>query len=290
MTTEILTQLKQNKTLIDEGLDADTLAVATNNLSGSMKRISIRGGVFRKIVNGEEVAVLESPQMNVVIAKMSHTAARTFYAEAYKEGERISPTCWSSDSKIPDHDVPTKQASICSECPHSIKGASTKCRLSWRTAVILPEDLGGEVLQLILPATSTFGKEDIGRWPFKAYVQMLASNNISASRVITRMEFDTSSSLPRVLFSPRGIVDSSDIPTVKVQNKSKAAEQAIALTVYQTDSPVTPMENPFINTKEPIKSLTTGDVLEVIEENVPPKTTKHHDDLTDIISRWSTKN
>ena len=36
-----------------------------------------------------------------------------------------------------------------------------------------------------MPATSTFGKEDMGKWPFRPYIQMLANNSVSASNVVT---------------------------------------------------------------------------------------------------------
>jgi len=158
MSTDIIAQLKQQNGLVQTGLDEDTLAVAGGQSQGN-KRISIKGGVFRKIVGGKEVAAIEDRHMNVVFVKMAHNASRTFYATQYKEGEKISPTCWSSDSRTPDADVQDKQASSCDQCPHSVKGSTTKCRLSWRTAVTLPDN-PKEVLQLVLPATSAFGKED----------------------------------------------------------------------------------------------------------------------------------
>ena len=39
--------------------------------------------------------------MNIIFVKMAHDPSRTFYAQAYKEGEKVSPACWSSDSKKP---------------------------------------------------------------------------------------------------------------------------------------------------------------------------------------------
>jgi hypothetical protein len=36
------------------GLDEDTIAVANSSFSNQTKRISLRGGVFRKIVGGKE--------------------------------------------------------------------------------------------------------------------------------------------------------------------------------------------------------------------------------------------
>jgi hypothetical protein len=94
-------------------------------------------------------------------------------------------------------------------------------------------------MQLILPATSAFGKEDNGRWPFRPYVQHLASHNVSAGRVISRMAFDTKSPVPKVFFSPVGAVPDEDLEIIARQAKSPMAESAIKLNVYQTDSEAT---------------------------------------------------
>ena len=57
-------------------------------------------------------------------------------------------------------------------------------------------------MQLVLPASSCFGKEEEGKWPFKAYIQMLVKNNVSASKLVTKMQFESNSKYNRVLFSP----------------------------------------------------------------------------------------
>lgn len=205
MSNELSVLLKDNPTLVTTGLDEDTLAVAGGSVatSNSNKRISIAGGVFRKMANGKEIGAIEDRHMNIIFVKMAHDPSRTFYAEAYKEGEKVSPACWSSDSKKPDVDVKNPVASTCDQCPNSAKGSGTggvgtSCRLSWRTAVVLPNDPKGDIMQLVIPATSAFGKEDSGRWPFKAYINMLAQNNVSAGRVVTKMQFDTKTKYAKV--------------------------------------------------------------------------------------------
>ena len=213
------------------GLDEDTLAVAGGNRQGN-KRISIKGGVFRKYAGGKEIGAIEDRHMNVIIVKMAHKASRMFYDKGYKEGEKVSPACWSSDSETPAESVKNPVSSSCTTCPNSAKGSgengvSAKCKLSWRTAVVLPQDPGGDVMQLVLPATSAFGKEDNGRWPFRPYIQHLASHNVSAGRVVTKMAFDTKSPTPKVLFSPVGAVPDDQLEIVARQSKGAAAEAAI---------------------------------------------------------------
>jgi hypothetical protein len=268
-----------------EGLDDDTLAVA--GAGRQNKRISIKGGVFRKFSGGKEIGAIEDRHMNVIFVKMAHKASRMFYDATYQEGQKVSPVCWSTDSEKPDADVKTPCASTCLDCSKSVKGSGqggtgTACRLSWRTAVVLPNDPSGDVMQLVLPATSAFGKEDNGRWPFRPYIQHLASHNVSAGRVITKMAFDTKSPTPKVVFSPAGKVPDEDLQIIANQAKSSAAEAAIKMNVYQADS--------------------TGEVEvpshrnEVAEDEAPPvkveskkAATTEEKDISDVVKKWSKK-
>jgi hypothetical protein len=267
------------------GLDEDTLAVA-GGARGS-KRISIKGGVFRKYSGGKEIGAIEDRHMNVIFVKMAHKASRMFYDATYVEGQKVSPVCWSTDSEKPDADVKTPCASTCLDCSKSVKGSGqggtgTACRLSWRTAVVLPNDPSGDVMQLVLPATSAFGKEDNGRFPFRPYIQHLASHNVSAGRVITKMAFDTKSPTPKVVFSPAGKVPDEDLQTIANQAKSPVAEAAIKMNVFQADS--------------------TGEIEvpshrnEVVEDEAPPvkveskkAATTEEKDISDVVKKWSKK-
>ena len=280
MSNELTTILANNPALVGTGLDEDTLAVA-GGMAGGSKRISIKGGVFRMMVNGKEQAVNEDRSMNVVFVKMAHNASRTWYAKAYKEGDKLSPACWSNDAKTPDPAVTNPPASSCEMCPNSVKGSGqggtgTACRLSWRTAVVLPGQLDGNVYQLVLPATSAFGKEDNGRWPFRPYVQMLASHNVSAGAVVTKMQFDTKSPTPRLLFSPAGAVEAESLDVVRRQGKSPAAENAIKLTVHQTDSVGEAAESETVD--EPVK-----------QESKKAEAAQPTGDAADLVKKWAKK-
>jgi hypothetical protein len=233
------------------------------------------------MANGKEIGAIEDRHMNIIFVKMAHDPSRTFYAEAYKEGEKVSPTCWSSDSKKPDADVKNPVASTCDQCPNSAKGSGTggvgtSCRLSWRTAVVLPNDPKGDIMQLVIPATSAFGKEDSGRWPFKAYINMLAQNNVSAGRVVTKMQFDTKTKYAKVLFSPAAAVPEDDYEIVRTQGKSATAENAVKLTVYQQDGGADEVAAP--EAAEPVK-----------RESAPKAAKAEGNDVTDIVKKWSKK-
>lgn len=274
MSNDLILSIRNN--LAKVGVDDETLAVAgKSGGGGGSKRISIKGGVFRKYVGGKEVAAVEDRHMNVIFVKMSPTPSRTYYTGAYKEGEKVSPACWSSDSKAPDPEVKNPQSSSCDTCPMSIKGSGqggsgAACRLSWRTAVVLPNDPSGDVMQLVLPATSAFAKEDSGKWGFRPYCQYLANNNISAKHVVTRMQFDTKSPVPKVMFSPVAAIDDEVLPVLEAQSKTQAAESAVKLNVYQSDegeAPAIPEPTLRRSEKEPVPS----------------------EDVSDVIKKWSKK-
>jgi hypothetical protein len=180
-------------------------------------------------------------------------------------------------SHQPDEDVEHPCAPSCDVCPNSAKGSNdsgvgAKCKLSWRTAVVLPQDPSGDVLEFVIPAASTFGKEENGRWPFKSYIGMLANNNVSKGRVVTKVQFDTKVQFPKVLFSPSGAVDPNDYDTVAAQGKTPAAEAAIKLTVY--------------------KKKETGEEVAVAEPTMRESTKRapaQATDATDVIKKWTKK-
>ena len=277
MSTELQTILANNPLIIQSGVDEDTAAVAGGS-GNQTKRLSIKGGVFRKMVGGKEVGSIEDRHMNVIFVRMAHSASRQCYEGTYEEGKTVSPICWSNDSVKPDDDVEHPCAPTCDVCPNSAKGSNdsgvgAKCKLSWRTAVVLPQDPAGDVLEFVVPAASAFGKEENGRWPFKSYVGMLASNNIAAGRVITKVQFDTKVQYPKVLFSPIGAVDTNDYQTIADQGKSQAAEAAIKLSVY--------------------KKKDAADSVEVAEptvrESAKRDTSEKATDATEVIKKWTKK-
>jgi|TARA_E500000318_G_scaffold84893_1_gene80772 hypothetical protein len=261
------------------GLDEDTIAVANSSFSNQTKRISLRGGVFRKIVGGKEVSTADSAVMNIIIIKMAHNPSRVYYKDSYEEGKRVSPVCWSNDSKKPDVEVRKPQAKSCHTCPNSVRGSGsggvgTSCRLSWRVAIVLANDPEGDILELVLPSNSCFGKEEQNKWPFKTYVQMLADNNVSAGRIVTKMQFDPNSAKPRALFSPVEAAEDWVLEVVKDQAENQAAHNAIKLTVYQVDD---------AEDKEPVKfeAFEASD-----EEKVKVKTSQEADDVNKIMDKW----
>ena len=285
-------------------LDSTTKNLAGSGGGGGNRRISIKGGVFRMMVNGEELMVNEDRAMNVVIVASS-PLGRTFYEGAYdSEAAPKGPSCWSPDNTKPAADVKTPQANTCMSCPQNIKGSGQgegrACRFNQRIAVILEGDLSGDVYQLSLPATSIFGKGVDGqKLPMQAYVQSIAALKLPIGAVVTEMRFDTSSATPKLVF--RGIrpLEEAEYAISKQQGLSDDATRAITMTVSQTDG-VKPAEfAPTSETKvieppkpkakaEPIPEIHEEDSLidepVKVEKETPPPVEKS--ELASLIDEW----
>jgi len=263
-------------------LDKDTLAVS-GELNKLIPRLSINGSKFRKMMGSEEVAVAPDQHLNVVIIKMAHTPSRTYYDKVYQEGKISSPVCWSNDSEVADKDVPIAQAKSCNQCKNSVRGSGangmgTACKLSWRIAVVLANDLEGDIIQVVLPAMSCFGKEKQGRWPFRPYVQMLANNSVSAGRVVTKLQFDGEVNVPKLLFSPVAAIKPPEMENLKIKSESSAALQAVTLRVKPP------------NEADPNRPTVQFDVF--LETPLEPTSQQieRDEEVLDIIKRWTNKN
>ena len=118
---------------------------------------------------------------------------------------------------------------------------------------------------------------------------MLASNNVSASRVITRMQFDTKSPTPKVLFSPAAGLPQDLFEVIDKQGKSKAAEQAVKLTVFQSSeesAPTIPQPN-IVDATIPAdaKSDIVGEPI--LRESAQNCNTDKPSNVSDIVKKWA---
>ena len=223
-----------------KGRQLTDLALTLGTGGDSGKRISIKGGVFRLIAGGKEIAQIEERHLDVVICAAAPKVSRTYYAGKWDPtAKAVPPTCWSSDGTKPDQAVKTPQASACMSCPQNVAGSgqgnSKACRLERRLAVLLANDLEGDVMQFVLPSTSIFGDAENGNHPLHAYVKALAAQNISPDMVITRIKFDTKAEHPKLFFKPQGWLDEAQFNVVQEKGKSPEAIKAITLTVSQQD-------------------------------------------------------
>lgn len=224
--------------LKNRDLDEITKSLAGGNTS---KRISIRGGVFRMISGGKEIAINEDRSMNVVIVNAAPKVSRSYYAGSYDpDAEKAAaPTCWSADGATPDKDVFAPVHKNCADCPMNVKGSgqgdSRACRFQRRLAVVLEKDLSGDVFQLALPATSLFGKGDNGKLPLNAYASFLAGFNVPITAVVTELRFDTSAETPKLTFKAVRPLTEEEFNLSQQQGQTPAAKQAVTFTVAKQD-------------------------------------------------------
>lgn len=207
---------------------------------GGGLRISIKGGVFRMLNDGEEIARNDDRSMNVVIIRSSPDNARNYYAEEYTEGEATPPTCWSSNGQMPEPEVKEKQAATCATCPQNVAGSgnngSRACRFSRSLAVVLEGDLPGKIFKVQLPATSLFGKVENNVMPLQAYGKLLVQNNLPVNAVVTELRFDTSVTQPKLGFKAARYLTEAEYAIVKQQGETPEAILATKTTTFQQDS------------------------------------------------------
>jgi hypothetical protein len=256
---------------------------------GGSKRISIEGSVWRLLVNGKEVAQKEERTLNAVIVAAAPKVARTYYAGVYKKGVVSAPDCWSADGEKPDATATNRQSDSCATCPQNIKGSGQgegrACRFSRRLAVVLDNDLSGDVYQLTLPSTSIFGEGEPGKWPLEMYAKMIGAKGIPITAVVTEMRFDTSSATPKVTFKPLRFLEADEHAVVIEQGKKDPAQKAITMTVAQADGVNTtasePAEQKLASKAEPQASEPEPVKREPKKEEVVEKA-----DLSNILDEW----
>jgi len=266
----------------------------TKALAGNIgsKKISIRGSVFRLIVDGEEVAKNENRAMNVVVVGGAPSIFRTYHAKKYVPGENLPPDCWSNDGKYPDASIEAPQASLCEKCPQNIKGSgqndSRACKYNQYLAVTLADDIGGDVYQLVLPSKSVFGRGDADNMPFQQYAKYVSSQGCDIDGIVTEMRLDSDSDTPKLVFRPVRYLTPEETAAARAQGASPAAKSAVTRTVTKKKKEAAAPE-----LAAPAPAPKAAEPEEVVEEpkkrtakkNIEPAPKK---DFADVISSWST--
>jgi hypothetical protein len=295
-----LALLNQNLPAHLREVEIDETTKALMGGGGGTKRISIEGGVWRMMVNGKEIARNEERVMNVVIVAAAPKVSRTFYAGVYKKGVASAPDCWSADGEVPDAKAKAPQAKTCKDCPQNIKGSgqgdSRACRFSQRLAVVLENDINGDVYQLTLPSQSIFGEGEPGKWPLQTYAKMIGSKGVPITSVVTEMRFDTNSATPKLTFKPVKFLETAEFNAAVSKGKTGDAIKAITMTVSQADGvdsevpvqEISKVEAPREEPKVPVQEISKA---EAVEEPTKRATKKEEapapkKDLNKILEEW----
>jgi hypothetical protein len=270
-------------------LDATTKALMGG---GTGKRISIRGGVFRMIVGGKEVAQNDDRAMNVVLVRSAEKTSRSYYAGTYVEGQNAAPACYSNDGVTPAADSKNKQSPNCANCPQNIKGSgqgdSRACRFSHRLAVVLENNLEGDVYQLTLPAQSIFGTGDNGKMPLQQYAKFLGGHGIPVTAVVTEMRFDTASATPKLTFRAMRPLSVAEMASAKAQGDTPDALNAVTMTVSQMDGEAKPTGSPFAEAPAPAAKA-KAEPVDAVDEPVKRTSAKKAEvkDVSSVLDEWA---
>ena len=210
----------------------------TSNVGGSSitsKSISIVNNKFRLMVNGKEISKTDQGFIDVVIVNAAPTVNRMFYGETYdpKAQKRTPPKCWSHDSQVPDPESREKQADKCADCPQNIQGSGpgkTKaCRFHRYIAVVLADDLHGDIYRVKLSATSVFGNGTNDRRPFHEYRDYLVANGEGLGSVVSRMIVGEDTS--NIGFKAVARLSDDEFDVCRSRTSEEEAVRAITLSV-----------------------------------------------------------
>lgn len=211
------------------------------SLDSGIRRLSIKGGTFRYIAGGQEIGKIDERHIDLVFVNAAPHIARTYYAKKYDgDSKPEAPNCWSVDGTVPDPKVKNPQSANCLSCPQNQKnsgqGESKACRYSQRLAVVLANDIGGEVLQLQLPATSIWGDNhpEYGA-PLQNYYKALKARSIDPGALVTRARFNTDSESPKLGFTAIRWLTQEEYALATQQGSTEAAQRAVTMTVFEVD-------------------------------------------------------
>ncbi len=271
-----------------EAADATTKDIAG---SSGGKQISIKGGVWRMVVGGEEVAKNEERAMNFVVIASGKGVTRTFYADKYEEGKDIKPACWSAEGVVPNEEVTNPQSKSCATCPQNIEGSgdgkARACRYSKRLAVALENDIGGNIYRLSVPAKSYFGRAEGEKMPLQAFGKFLSGHGIPITGIVTEARFDTAEAVPVLKFRAVRPLTKEEWELGKAQSQTEDARQAIELKMVPSKAEGMPAL-PQAFKEEPAAKAEA--VAEPVKRSPakPKAETPAPKDVSDILNDWAT--
>jgi len=258
---------------------------------GTSRRITMAKGVFRRIVNGKEAGKVKDGFLNVIIINALPKVSRQFYATAFDpDAAPTLPDCWSNLGDVPDPKAANAQSTSCATCPQNIDGSGTNgkgraCRFNRRIALLLENDMSGDIYQFNIPAKSLFGKGVGNTHPFESYTKFLPANGESIDRIITQISFDENETADVLKFTPVRHLTDEEIDVVEAAQATQESKRVIQLTVAQQDG--------VVKLPPAAKAVPEAEA-EVVEEpvvkrakkaEVPPAAPKAK--LADVVNAWS---
>ena len=280
---------QQNSVATNREVSELSKALADSGGGSTSRRITMSKGVFRRIVNGKEAGKVKDGFLNVIVINALPKVSRQFYATAFDpDAAPTLPDCWSNQGDVPDAKAANPQSTSCATCPQNIDGSGNNgkgraCRFNRRIAVLLENDMSGDIYQFNIPAKSLFGKGVGNTHPFESYIKFLPANGESIDRIITQIAFDENETADVLKFTPVRHLTDEEIDVVEAAQSTQESKRVIQLTVAQQDGVV---KLPPAVAKEPAEEVVDEPVVKRAKKaEVPPAAPKAK--LADVVSAWS---
>ena len=244
-----------------------TLAASmVGGLTGSSgPRISIKGGRFRIVEDGDEVE-LPSLTLDAVIVGANPRMSKIFYMKAWEPGDSAAPDCFSDNAIAPDPSSPSPQSDLCATCPKNEWGSKITpqgkeikaCQDVKKIALVSADDMEGPVYSMsVTPGAfknfTTFNSE-------------LRRCGASPEEVVISIGLDTSKGFPMLTFSLSRYMDDAEMAIADTLFDSAAVMEAIG----NVDAPVVAAKIAAPVHTPPVKEVAKP-VQEVVQEAAAPK-------------------
>ena len=263
--------------------------------TSTSRRITMAKGVFRRIVNGKEAGKVKDGFINAIIINALPKVSRQFYASAYDpDAAPTLPDCWSNLGDVPDAKAANAQSASCATCPQNIDGSGSNgkgraCRFNRRIAVILENDMSGDVYQFNIPAKSLFGKGVGNTHPFESYTKFLPANGESIDRIVTQIAFDENETADVLQFTAVRHLNDDEIDVVIAAQATPESKNAVALTVAQQDGvvklPPAAAAVAKVAVQVEVEEVDEPVVKRAKKTEAPPAAPKAK--LSDVVNAWS---
>jgi hypothetical protein len=280
---------QQNSVATNREVSELSKALADSGGGSTSRRITMSKGVFRRIVNGKEAGKVKDGFLNVIVINALPKVSRQFYATAFDpDAAPTLPDCWSNQGDVPDPKAANAQSTSCATCPQNIDGSGANgkgraCRFNRRIAVLLENDMSGDIYQFNIPAKSLFGKGVGNTHPFESYIKFLPANGESIDRIITQIAFDENETADVLKFTPVRHLTDEEIDVVEAAQSTQESKRIIQLTVAQQDGVV---KLPPAAAKEPAEEVVDEPVVKRAKKAEAPAAAPKAK-LADVVSAWS---
>ena len=208
-----------------------TNAIADTIGGEAVPSIGLKGSRFRMKEGATEVGVRDETYLDVVIVASAPAISRIFYSQSYGSDEHAKPACFSADGLTPSAESESPQCGTCQLCPQNQKGSrmsdsgqpTKACSYYRRIGVMLLGDPDNKVYRLDIKSQGLFGDGVGNAKSFNDYIKFLKMRNAELTSLVTRITFDTNSSVPKLLFQALRYITGPEYDQTKLRDKDAAA-------------------------------------------------------------------